>query len=87
MKFVYVLIPLFCLAACADISDNSSSITSVTVWDTASAILVDSVVEEDANYIPNVSVDSYKDSLDKFPSYILMPYQYHGDEITEVIIK
>lgn len=82
MKLIYTFILALVLTACASSSDNSETKDSNnSIWDTTSAYIIDSIVEEDNIYIPNNEFDENTET--NYPSYILMPYQYHGDEITQ----
>ena len=83
-KHIKLIALLLLISSCIENTNDNhvgiptadSAIVQKIVWDTTAAFLMDSVVVEDSVYVPNKKGGSRS-------SYVLMPYQYHGDEVTD----
>ncbi len=62
--------------------EEAKSTANVVTWDTDPAFYTDSMIETPCKYIPATFTDDDAQTMITFPAYILMPYEYHGDEVT-----
>lgn len=94
MKRVCLLFILAIVAfACSEPSSENGSRTNTAKLkdtissDTVTSYIADSLVPEDNTYIPITEVNDSTHISAILSSYVLMPYQYHGEEITRSMVR
>lgn len=59
----------------------------VITWDNSGAFFTDSMIEHTCEFIPAMYSTDGSYTEVSYPSFILMPYQYHGEEVTAAMKK